>query len=154
MNSWKATENGLARIDASFCSHTLGIYGHYNNKWWCEREVFQMLYRYRYSTSYSLCQKKRTFNSKFFRGPPGLGGPKIHIVDYVNGGFWPPSSRGATKKFGIKCAFLLTPLYLIYKTNKTAADFSAWSVCFPETVWLSQGWKTRGIRNKVKITSQ
>ncbi len=34
---------------------------------------------------YSLCQKKRTFNSDFFPGPPGGGGPKIHIVDYVNG---------------------------------------------------------------------
>ncbi len=29
---------------------------------------------------YSLCQKKRTFNSEFFRGPPGGGGPKIHMV--------------------------------------------------------------------------
>ena len=52
---------------------------------------------------YSLCQKKRTFNSEFFRGPPGGGGPKIHMVD-----FYPASPRGATKKFGIKCAFLLT----------------------------------------------
>ncbi len=57
---------------------------------------------------YSLCQKKRTFNSEFFHGPPGGGGPKIHMVDYVNVNFWPPSPRGATKKIGIKCAFLLT----------------------------------------------
>ncbi len=66
--------------------------------------------------NYSLCQKKRTFNSQFFRGPPGGGGLKIHMVDYVNGtpiytidhaNFWSPSPRGATKKFGIKCAFLL-----------------------------------------------
>ncbi len=34
---------------------------------------------------YSLFQKKRTFNSKFFCGPPGGLGTKIHIVDYVNG---------------------------------------------------------------------
>ena len=67
--------------------------------------------------TYSLCQKKRTFNPEFFCGLPGGGGPKIHMVDYVNGSsiyiidhvnFWPPSPRGATKKFGIKCAFLLT----------------------------------------------
>ncbi len=32
---------------------------------------------------YSLFQKKRTFNSEFFCGPPGGGGPKIHMVDYV-----------------------------------------------------------------------
>ncbi len=52
---------------------------------------------------YSLCQKKRTFNPEFFCDLPGGGGPKMHMVDYVNG---PP--RGATKKFEIKCAFLLT----------------------------------------------
>ncbi len=66
---------------------------------------------------YSLCQKKRTFNPEFFWSPPGGGSPKIHLVDYVNRtpiyiidhvNFWPPSSRGATKKIGIKCAFLLT----------------------------------------------
>ena len=34
---------------------------------------------------YSLCQKKRTFNAEFFCGPPGGLGPKIHMVDYVNG---------------------------------------------------------------------
>ncbi len=34
---------------------------------------------------YSLFQKKRTFNSDFFLGPPGGGGPKLHMVDYVNG---------------------------------------------------------------------
>ncbi len=34
---------------------------------------------------YSLFQKKRTFNSNFFCGPPGGGEPKIHMVDYVNG---------------------------------------------------------------------
>ncbi len=34
---------------------------------------------------YSLFQKKRTFNSEFFRDPPGEGGPKFHMVDYVNG---------------------------------------------------------------------
>ncbi len=37
------------------------------------------------TTIYSLCQKKRTFNSEFFRGPSGGGGPKIHMGDYVNG---------------------------------------------------------------------
>ncbi len=37
------------------------------------------------SVLYSLCQKKRTLNSNFFPGPPGGGGPKIHIVEYVNG---------------------------------------------------------------------
>ena len=35
--------------------------------------------------TYSLCQKKRTFNPEFFCGPPGGGGPKIHMVNYVNG---------------------------------------------------------------------
>ncbi len=34
---------------------------------------------------YSLFQKKRTFNSDFFRDPPEEGGPKIHMVYYVNG---------------------------------------------------------------------
>ncbi len=34
--------------------------------------------------TYSLFQKKRTFNSNFFRGPPGEGGTKIHMVNYVN----------------------------------------------------------------------
>ncbi len=35
--------------------------------------------------NYSLCQKKRTFNSDFFPDAPGGGGPKIHMVNYVNG---------------------------------------------------------------------
>ena len=46
---------------------------------------------------YSLCQKKRTFKSEFFRGPPAGGGPKFHMVDYVTPiyiidhlNFWPP----------------------------------------------------------------
>ncbi len=34
---------------------------------------------------YSLCQKKRTFKSEFFRGPPWGGGPKIRMVDHVTG---------------------------------------------------------------------
>ena len=34
---------------------------------------------------YSLFQKKRTFNAEFFSGPLVEGGPKIHMVDYVNG---------------------------------------------------------------------
>ncbi len=70
---------------------------------------------------YSLFQKKHTFNSEFFCGPPEGGGPNIHMVDYVNGAsthvnFLPPSTRGATKKFGVKCAFLLeqTVLFFIY----------------------------------------
>ena len=33
---------------------------------------------------YSLCQKKRTFNPEFFCSPPGGGGPKIHMVNYVS----------------------------------------------------------------------
>ena len=33
---------------------------------------------------YSLFQKKRTFNSEFFVALRGGGGPKIHMVDYVN----------------------------------------------------------------------
>ncbi len=33
--------------------------------------------------TYSLCQKKRTFNPEFFCGLPGGGGPKIHMVDYL-----------------------------------------------------------------------
>ena len=36
------------------------------------------------SNNYSLCQKKRTFNLEIFCGPPGGGGPKSHMVDYVN----------------------------------------------------------------------
>ena len=39
--------------------------------------------RSRLVMDYSLFQKKRTFISDFFRGPPGRGGPKIHLVDYV-----------------------------------------------------------------------
>ncbi len=35
---------------------------------------------------YSLFQKKRTFNSDFFCGPPWGGGPKTHMVDYVDEG--------------------------------------------------------------------
>ena len=30
---------------------------------------------------YSLCRKKHTFHSEFFRGPPGEGGPKVHMVE-------------------------------------------------------------------------
>ena len=63
---------------------------------------------------YSLFQKKRTFNSYFYRGPPGGGGSIIHMVDDVNGSsthaqffFGPPSPGGGTEKFGIKRAFLL-----------------------------------------------
>ena len=57
--------------------------------------------------NYSLFRKKRTFNSDFFRGPPGGVRPKIHMADYVNVNCWPPFTRGATEIFGIKCAFLL-----------------------------------------------
>ncbi len=66
--------------------------------------------------TYSLFQKKRTFNSEFFCSPPWGWGPKIHMVYYVNRtpiyiichvNFWPSSPRGRMKKFGIKCAFLL-----------------------------------------------
>ncbi len=46
---------------------------------------------------YSLCQKKRTFNPEFFCGPPGKGGPKIHMVDYVNA-FLAPLPQGGHKK--------------------------------------------------------
>ena len=51
---------------------------------------------------YSLCQKKRTFNSKFFRGTPlGRGTKNLHVRSCnINGhvNFWHPSPRGATKK--------------------------------------------------------
>ncbi len=58
-----------------------------------------------YPKIYSLCQKIRTFNCEVFRGPPGGGGPKIIIVDYVTPiyiidhvNFWPPSPRGGARK--------------------------------------------------------
>ena len=41
--------------------------------------------KYKLILIYSLCQKKRTFNPEFFCGLPGGGGPKLHMVDYVNG---------------------------------------------------------------------
>ena len=55
---------------------------------------------------YSLFQKKHTFNSKFLCGPPGGGGPKIHMVDYANGSsihnqpceFLAPLPQGGHKK--------------------------------------------------------
>ena len=61
------------------------------------------------SLTYSLCQKKRTFNSDFLLWPPWWGGPKIHMVDYVNAQFtkstmWifcPSPSQEGHKKFGI-----------------------------------------------------
>ncbi len=49
----------------------------------------------------------------FFVAPPPWGRrAKIHMMDYVNYKidhvkFWPPFPRGATKKLGIKCAFLM-----------------------------------------------
>ncbi len=43
------------------------------------------LYDYYQITGYSLFQKKRTFNSDYFRSPPGEGGPKIRMLNYVNG---------------------------------------------------------------------
>ena len=44
------------------------------------------LFRYKWILQqYSLCQKKRTFNCEFFRGPPGGQGPKIQMVDYDPG---------------------------------------------------------------------
>ena len=74
---------------------------------------------------YSLFQKECTMNSDFFCGPLGEGDKNSHgrlckqgfytcsiffvqrdrIYNRVN--FWPPSTRGGTKKFGIKCAFLM-----------------------------------------------
>ncbi len=59
-----------------------------------------------YVTIYSLFQKKHTFNTKFFCGPPGGGEPEIHIVDYVNEGsahnrpceFLAPLHQGGHKK--------------------------------------------------------
>ena len=59
-----------------------------------------------YSNFYSLFQIKRTFNSKLFVAPLGEGAKNSHsrlcnssiyIINNVN--FWPPSPRGATKKF-------------------------------------------------------
>ncbi len=60
------------------------------------------------SLIYSLFQKKHTFNSEFFMATLGEGNQKftpIYIIHNVN--FWPPFLRGAPKKFGIKCVFLL-----------------------------------------------
>ena len=42
----------------------------------------------------------------------------IYIIDYMN--FWSPSPRAATKKFAIKCAFLLTQT--VYKHVINALD--------------------------------
>ncbi len=56
---------------------------------------------------YSLCQKKRTFNSDFL-WPPWGRGQTIHMAHNQPCDFLSPSLRGATKKFGINCAFLFT----------------------------------------------
>ncbi len=85
---------------------------------------------------YSLCQKKCTFNSEFFCGPPGEGRPKIHMVDYVNGSsthaqffpftnffllgltwssmwiFGPPLPGGPQKKSELNVRFFWHRLYL------------------------------------------
>ncbi len=122
------------------------------------------------SLFYSLFQKKRTFNSEFFCGPPWGGGPKIHMVDYVNGGsthaqFFSlenifktvadfltkkiehvqnshlhnqpceclaPLHQGGTKKFGIKCAFLLEQIvfYLLI----------IYANCFVQLYLLASYW--------------
>ena len=58
---------------------------------------------------YSLFQKKRTFISEFFRGPPGEGGPKIHMVDCVNGS----SIHG--QFFSLKNIFKTVPDFLTKK---------------------------------------
>ncbi len=56
--------------------------------------------------SYSLFQKKRTFNSDFFPGPAGGGGPKIHMVDYVNG------SSTNTQFFFVKKSATILKIYI------------------------------------------
>ena len=75
---------------------------------------------------YSLCQKKRTFNSDFFGGPPGGGGPKIHMVYYVNGNFWPPFPRGATKNMGLNVRFFWHRLYIGLATKYIVVCFNLW----------------------------
>ncbi len=45
---------------------------------------YKVYYGRELNYSYSLFQKKRTFNFEFVCGHPGLGGPKIHMVDLHN----------------------------------------------------------------------
>ena len=69
--------------------------------------IYYMLIIQCAKSSYSLCQKKRTFNPEFFYATP-LGEGGSHIVNFVN--FWPPppGRPQKKKKIGIKCVFLLT----------------------------------------------
>ena len=81
--------------------------------------------------TYSLLQKKRTFNSEFFCGPPWWRRPEIHMVDYVNYiidhvNFLPSSTRGAKKKFGIKCVFLLEQT--VKRRLICEGNFMTWSI--------------------------
>ena len=56
---------------------------------------------------YSLCQKKHTFNSKFFCGPHREVGGQIESGLPTICEFLAPVPQGGHKKIGIKCAFLL-----------------------------------------------
>ncbi len=63
-------------VTLAFCSALIGLF------------LTWMFYPGKSQTppgKYSLCQKKRTFNPEFFCGLLGGGGPKMHMVDYVNG---------------------------------------------------------------------
>ena len=62
---------------------------------------------------YNLCQKKRTFNPEFFCGLPWGGGPKMHMVDYVNG------SSTHAQFFPSKICNRFEDIYIF----KTVADF-------------------------------
>ena len=82
---------------------------------------------------YSLCQKKRMFNSEFICAPPPWGGgPKSHmvdvyIIDYVN--VWPPP-QGGHKKFGIKWAFLLTQTVVLIWSHLSMCTMQSPKLCF------------------------
>ncbi len=65
----------------------------------------------------------------------------LYIIDHVN--FWPPSSRGATKKFGIKCAFLLTQTSVENSYRPVARGYLALGSGYLRPWVGSPGWQPK-----------
>ena len=84
-------------------------------KVWCQGcRVYKLSGNLPKESTYSLFQKKRTFNSEFFCDPPGGEKPKVYMADYVNPPceFLAPLPQGGhTKNSELNVRFVWNRLY-------------------------------------------
>ncbi len=79
---------------------------------------------------FTVCAKRNAhLIPNFFVATQGRGVKNSHgyIIDHVN--FWSPTPRGATKKFGIKCVFLLTQTVMMYSNLDMCKIYALYDMC-------------------------